>query len=204
MWPNRPKKPPGRHAASHPLMARRAGRARRRPVVAAVQLALLAAVLVLCWPTSLGGSVSFIEVSGHSMLPAYRTGDLLVTRSQSTYRVGDPIVYLIPRGDVGAGQRVVHRIIGGDGRDGYQMRGDNNSFADPWHPRDTDVVGRVVLHIPSAGEALALLSRPLNVGIFCGSVTVTCLLWPREVSSRRRRSPTSGRRAAAGGRAPPP
>jgi signal peptidase I len=162
-------------------------------------MACLVALVILCWPRSLGGSVAYIEVSGHSMLPTYRSGDLVVTRSQSTYRIGDPIVYAVPRGDVGAGKRVVHRIVGGDGRSGYQMRGDNNSFADPWHPRDGDVVGRVVLHVPSAGAVLALLSRPLNVGIFCGSVTVTCLLWPREGSSWGRRPSASGQPGEAGG-----
>jgi signal peptidase len=144
-------------------------------------LALVAAVL---WPTSLGGTIAYVAVNGDSMLPSLHPGDLVVTRTQGSYGVGDMVVYVVPRGDIAQGRRVVHRIVGGDAATGFTMRGDNNSFVDPWKPRPDHVLGRVVLDIPLAGGWMMHLLRPVNLGILCGSLTVTALLWPRREAGR--------------------
>lgn len=167
--------------------AQPAGTRRWRRVLAVAKLALTAAVLAISWPTSLGGQVSYVQVTGQSMEPTYLSGDLVVTREAPSYRAGDPVVYRIPKGEVGAGAQVVHRIIGGNGRDGFFLRGDNNSHDDSWHPTHEDVVGRVVLHLPDAGNWLAFLVRPINLGILCGTLTLTSMLWPRRERSARRR-----------------
>jgi signal peptidase len=159
---------------------------RRRRWLLGLKLCLLAVVAAVLWPTSLGGTIAYIAVSGHSMLPTIHEGDLVVTRTQGSYRVGDPIVYKVPEGDVAAGQAVVHRIVGGDAGSGFTMRGDNNSFTDPWQPRPRHIVGRVVLDIPLVGRVMVYLMRPINLGILCGSLTVTALLWP----NRRRGTAT--------------
>ena len=80
---------------------------------------------------------------------------------------------------------MVHRIVGGDATTSFSMRGDNNSFVDPWKPRPDDVVGRIVLDIPLAGAWGMDLVRPINLGILCGSLTVTALLWPRRDAGRQ-------------------
>ena len=67
----------------------------------------------------------------------------------ASYQVGDIVVYNPP--DVG-GARVIHRIIGGNGADGWVMQGDNNDFVDPWEPTDDRVLGKAVLHLPKVGE----------------------------------------------------
>lgn len=169
-----------------------------RQLATLVELAVIVAVLLLCWPQRLGGSLAFVEVSGNSMLPTYRSGDLLVTRAQAEYHVGDVVVYVVPSGDVGAGTDVVHRIVGGDGRSGFRTRGDNNAYPDPWRPRATEVVGRVLLHVDGAGAWLEFLTRPVNIGILCGSTTITCMLWPRSTRRRRARRSEIPRPRSAG------
>jgi signal peptidase len=141
-------------------------------------LALIAAVALfawLLWPTSLGGQTTLTIVSGHSMEPSYVTGDLVVTRA-GTPAVGDIIVYQ-PK-DVG-GARVIHRIVGGNARDGWIMKGDNNSWLDPWQPKGSEVLGIARLHLPHIGTVARILVSPiLWVGLIL--LAGALLLWPRD------------------------
>jgi signal peptidase len=151
-----------------------------------VRWLLLGLVAAVLWPASLGGTIAYVAVNGDSMLPSLHPGDLVVTRAQGGYQVGDVIVYVVPRGDIAHGRKVVHRIVGGDAATGFTMRGDNNAFVDPWKPRPDHVLGRVVLDIPVAGGWMMHLMRPVNLGILCASITVTALLWPRREGGRCR------------------
>jgi signal peptidase len=151
--------------------------------------------LVLIWPQSLGGKTAYVKVDGHSMDPTFHMGDLAFVEKQSTYRVGDAVAYLIPKGEFGAGALVIHRLIGGDGVHGYVTKGDNRTIKDEWHPRDADVVGRVRFDIPRAGVWLGTLTRPVYVGAFVATLTVLVMLFPSPGEGRpRRRQP--GRHAA--------
>src|SRR5579884_1718426 len=89
------------------------------------QLALVAALLWFCLPQSLGGRADWVLVSGTSMLPHLHTGDLVLVERRSSYHVGEVVAYRVPQGQVGAGHVVIHRIIGGNGRTGWTMKGDN-------------------------------------------------------------------------------
>ena len=175
---------------------RRARHGRRR-VLLGLRWLPLALVSVVLWPTSLGGTIAYVAVNGDSMLPSLSPGDLVVTREQGGYRVGDVIVYVVPNGDIAQGRRVVHRIVGGNAVTGFTMRGDNNSFVDPWKPRPDHVLGRVVLDIPLAGGWMMNLMRPINLGILCGSLTVTTLLWPRREAGRHGTNVSGARRRSS-------
>src|SRR3954453_11712053 len=72
-------------------------RNRRRWVLRGLGWLLLAVESAVLWPTRLGGTIAYVAVSGDSMLPTLHPGDLVVTRSQGTYQVGDLIVYVVPR-----------------------------------------------------------------------------------------------------------
>lgn len=140
-------------------------------------LACTAIVLVvLSWPQSLGGKVSYVRVDGHSMDPTLHTGDLAVLRSQSSYRVGDAVAYRIPRGQFGAGSLVIHRLVGGDGHSGFTTMGDNRTIVDEWHPRTEDILGRVRYVVPGAGTQFASLSQPTWLGALVGGLTALVLL----------------------------
>ncbi len=135
--------------------------------------ALLVVGLWFVWPSSLGGCTTLTVVSGHSMEPTYYTGDLVVARC-GTPHVGEVVVYHPP----GMGKaRVIHRLIGGDGTSGWQVKGDNNRFADPFTPTDANVVGIAVLHLPKVGRISAVLLSPVFwLAVLLAAAVL--LIWP--------------------------
>ena len=133
----------------------------------------LVAVAFLIWPAKFGGFTSFVFVSGESMTPAYQPGDLLVAWKGEP-RVGDVIVYA-PDGFGGA--QIVHRVIGGDAQAGWSVKGDHNTFTDPFTPKGAEVRGVVALHIPHMAAVMGVLLSPfLWIGLFLLAGAV--LVWP--------------------------
>src|SRR5436190_23436550 len=134
----------------------------------AAQLAFVAMLLWFCLPQSLGGRAGWVLVSGTSMLPHLYTGDLVLVERRSKYHIGEVVAYRIPQATVGAGDVVIHRIVGGSGKTGWRMRGDNRSAADLWHPRKGDIIGAKELRIPHAWFVLRILHMPILLGLFAG------------------------------------
>src|SRR6202521_5449767 len=141
-----------------------------------VVLETAATILVaLVWffllrPVALGGPASYIVVRGYSMSGALAPGDLVVTMAQGRYSVGDAIVYHVPSG-AGRGLLVVHRIVRAD-PSGYSMQGDANSYQDPWQPKTSEVVGRLVFTLPGFGRVLGALANPFVLSIAWGLVAL--------------------------------
>ena len=150
------------------------GRWRRtRGRVGSVLAAAMVVVMAIAWaaflrPQFVGGPAAFVTISGHSMEPRLRTGDLVLVERQRSYRAGDVIAYRIPAGDVGAGSIVIHRVVGGTARSGYVMRGDNRSTDDLWRPKPADVVGKMRVALPKSGRLLAIALSPLGLGTIAG------------------------------------
>jgi signal peptidase I len=142
----------------------------RKIALIAAQLAVVAALGWYCLPQRIGGRADWVMVSGTSMLPRFHTGDLVLVEHQSSYHVGEVVAYRVPKGEVGAGYVVIHRIIGGNGRTGWRMKGDNRTAPDLWYPTDHDVIGSKFLRIPHAWFVLRLLHMPLVLGLFAGFV----------------------------------
>jgi signal peptidase len=134
------------------------------------QLAFIAALLWFCLPQSLGGRAGWVMVSGTSMLPRLHTGDLVLVEHQSSYHVGEVVAYRVPKGQVGAGHAVIHRIIGGNGRTGWTVKGDNRTAADLWYPTNRDVIGAKALRIPNAWFVLRFLHAPLFLALLAACV----------------------------------
>ena len=137
----------------------------RTVVLIAAELAVVAALGWYCLPQRLGGSAAWVMVSGTSMLPRLHTGDLVLVEHRSSYHVGEVVAYRVPQGEVGAGYVVIHRIIGGNGRTGWRMKGDNRTAPDLWYPTDHDVIGSKLLRIPHAWFVLRLLHMPLLLSL---------------------------------------
>ena len=155
-----------------------------------VVLAVIAAGLWLIWPESLHGDMAYVRVDGHSMDPTYHLGDLAVVRRQSSYHVGDPVAYKIPKGEFGAGALVIHRLVAGDGTGGFTTKGDNRNIVDPWHPRTADILGRVRFDVPGLGSKVASATKPIYLGGLVAALTVAVMLVPS-----RRASAYAGRHA---------
>lgn len=115
---------------------------------------------LLLRPQFLGGPAAYVMVSGMSMEPTLHNGDLVVAHRRDTYRVGDVVLYRVPKGDAGAGSMIIHRIVGGSEPAGWIVQGDNKDVPDLWRPMNRDVVGVMRASVPGAGTVLAHLLSP--------------------------------------------
>ena len=139
-------------------------------VLPLAKLAALGAVVVTClWfglPQGLGGRAGWVLVSGTSMLPHFHTGDLVLVEHQSRYHIGEVVAYRVPKGEVGAGHVVIHRIVGGDGTAGWRLKGDNRTAPDLWYPTNHDVIGAEQLQVPHAWLVLRIFHMPVLLALF--------------------------------------
>jgi signal peptidase len=138
----------------------------RRVTRRAARLGLVAASvgLALGWffvlrPTSLGGPAGYVLVSGTSMDPTYRTGDLVITQRQSTYQRGDIVEFRVKNA------LVIHRIVGGDAANGFIVRGDNNPVEDGFRPTIDRIVGTAWVRLPGVGHLILVIRDPLPLAI---------------------------------------
>ncbi len=150
-------------------------------------LVVFASWFVLLRPTFVGGPTGYIIVSGHSMEPKYYTGDLVVTHRQAHYKIGDIVAYTIPAGENGAGNNVIHRIIGGDGVNGYDTQGVNNSWVDGWHPKDADVIGKAWLHMSGKGSLVLKLRQPAYMAALFGGLASIGIAGDTDTQKEKRR-----------------
>lgn len=100
-----------------------------------------------------------------SMSPTINPGDVLVTlpTSAKTPGVGDVIVYTARMIDGTPKATFSHRIISGDGVQGFVTKGDNNPDADLTKPVTSDIDGVLVFVIPWIGHLFTLRSLTMLV-----------------------------------------
>jgi signal peptidase I len=158
----------------------------KRLALIAAQVAFLSALGWYCLPQKLGGRADWVMVSGTSMLPRLHTGDLVLVEHQASYHVGEVVAYRVPKGEVGAGYVVIHRIIGGNGQTGWKLQGDNRTAPDLWRPTDHDVIGSKTLRIPHAWFFLRLLHMPVLLGLFAGFAAFFLILFGGNDEERKR------------------
>jgi signal peptidase I len=125
--------------------------------------AIAVAALVPLWfaflaPRPLGGPLSLIWVSGFSMEPTLRTGDVAVLHERTDYQVGDIVAFDIPEGGT-----VIHRVIDVT-PDGYRFQGDNRDTPDPWTLDRAAIRGRQVFALRGVADGAARLRRPEIMG----------------------------------------
>jgi len=154
---------------------------RRRAVLLSnlIWLTFVAGLAVLFWPSSLGGHVSYVMVSGESMEPGLHSGDLVLVRTLDSYERGDTVAFRVPDGQPGEGATVIHRIVGNDAT-GYVTQGDNRDDRDLWRPTDGDVVGKQWIRVPGAGRLMAALRAPLPLASLAAGMTLITLLGTRK------------------------
>jgi signal peptidase len=160
---------------------RKASESGFRPRAVFNLLALLA-VAWLVWPASLGGRIGLAVVSGPSMEPTQRIGDIAFTwRTEPA--IGDVVLFQIPEGPA-QGRPVIHRIVGGDAG-GWITQGDNNAHPDEWNPTSADVLGRTLFTVRGGGRVVWAIGSPLAVAMLAGTA-VALWMWPVPESRRGR------------------
>lgn len=165
------------------FIGRRRGFRLKHVLALSLTCSLVAVWALFFRPQMFGGPISNIAVSGNSMLPTFESGDFLIVKKEDSYAVGDIVVYSIPADQVGAGRRVVHRIIGGD-ENGFELKGDNNTSIDPWRPTQDQIIGREWFHIPSLARLLSFLREPAILAIAIAFMTLALLLSPGSLLSK--------------------
>ena len=154
-----------------------------KPVVRnVIRFAAVVAVvgwLLLLRPTGLGGPATHVIVSGASMLPTLQDGDFVVTHDRETYQVGDVVAFRV------GGKHVIHRIVGGNGATGYELKGDNNPAIDPWRPTDSDIAGESRYVVAGGGRLIGWLRNPFLLACFAGSLALFLTLSRRQSNPDR-------------------
>lgn len=120
----------------------------------------LVAIWLLFAPSQLGGQLSYVLVNGTSMLPNFHTGDLAIVRQAPEYQVNDIVTYR----DALTGEPIIHRIIGMQ-LDRFVMKGDNNSWIDPYQPTRVDILGKLWIHLPKVGLAMIWIRTPIHLAL---------------------------------------
>lgn len=133
-------------------------------------------------PYQIGGEVAYVIVSGNSMEPRFKRGDLVLTRDQPDYRVGEIVVYEHPK--IG---KVFHRIIQQDG-EVYTLKGDHNYWIDFYQPTNQEILGKLWVHIPTAGRILRFIKSPgilVFLSLLIGVLTVMVIFGKEKPLTRR-------------------
>lgn len=109
-------------------------------------------------PTFFG--IAFSVVTSGSMEPTIKVHDVIVTKSQSSYEVGDVITFF----DSARNEYVTHRIVLKT-QEAYTTKGDANNGQDAFSVPQSAVVGKVVGNLGGVGKVVQFLQSPL--GFFC-------------------------------------
>jgi len=108
-----------------------------------------------------GGQVAYAVTDGTSMLPDFHTGDLVILRKASGYKVGDNAGYHDP--DLG-NAIVFHRIFKiEDGK--YTFKGINKPEPDSTSVSESAIVGKQWVHVPKLGKAFKWAGAPMHAAI---------------------------------------
>jgi signal peptidase len=91
-----------------------------------------------------------------SMKPAINPGDIIITTpiTHKTPKIGDVIAYQARRFNGQAVAVFSHRIISGDLKSGFVVKGDANKTPDNQKPVAKDILGVVIFTIPFLGNIL--------------------------------------------------
>ena len=148
----------------------------RRVLALVLTLVVVAVWTVFLRPGALAGPATYVIVAGASMEPELHSNDLVIAMRQSTYSVGDVVVYRVPAADLGAGTQIVHRIVGGDPQRGFLVQGDSREGLDHWEPTADEILGKMQLSVPFGGTVLLFLRTPPGIALLAGLTTLLIAL----------------------------
>jgi signal peptidase len=129
--------------------------------LACVAVLLAAGSIYMISTNGAGGIFGYsVEVvASGSMAPTIATGDLIVVKEQSSYKVGDVVTFRDSSGNL-----VTHRIIA-EGDDGaFTTKGDANNVADRSSVNTSDIVGSLVFVVPGGEVFVSFAQQPAVIG----------------------------------------
>jgi signal peptidase I len=136
-----------------------------------IYLFFVVAFWIILAPQQIGGRDLYIIISGNSMEPLLKNGDLATIRPDNAYHIGDVILYHHP--DLGP---VIHRIIGTEGEN-FIVKGDHNEWVDSASPSQPEIVGKLWFHVNSAGMIIEKFRTPVGAALLAGVLGIF-VLWP--------------------------
>ena len=122
-------------------------------------------------PTFFGFTASIVLTG--SMSGAIESNDVVVTRQQDSYAVGDIITFSAE------GTSVTHRIAAADG-EGYRTKGDANEAEDGGLVHYKNVIGTPIFSIPYLGYVADYIQHPpgMYVAISAGAILLLLVFIP--------------------------
>jgi signal peptidase I len=105
---------------------------------------------------NLAGIMQARVVLSGSMAPAINPGDVVFTVSANHLHptIGDVVTYTGKRFDGTKVADFTHRIISGDAKNGFTVKGDHNPLPDVQKPNLSDLDGVVLFTVPKLGKVL--------------------------------------------------
>lgn len=132
----------------------------------------LSAILLSFSALSVTGFVKARVVLTGSMAPAINSGDIviLIPTQHREPKINDVVAYTGKRFDGSSVGTFTHRILSGDGTNGFLVKGDANLDPDVQRPKLADISGVVVFTLPFIGQFLTpkalLILVPLIFGLW--------------------------------------
>lgn len=158
-----------------------------------VTLLVGVAALLLVTLLPITGNVEIKIVKSGSMEPTIPTGSIVVVMPGKTYHVGDVITF---GKDTKTQIPTTHRIVSvRENVQGnfYTTKGDANEEQDPREVMASEVIGKVLVHVPYAGYILDFARQPIGFTLLIGVPALmivfdeTVNIYREVVKLRRRR-----------------
>jgi signal peptidase I len=144
----------------------RVSRNKIQPIFTALMVVMIFAIWINFAPVQFGGLSSYVIVAGASMEPGLKLGDLVLVRDELDYKVGEVVTYQHPL--IGP---IIHRIIKTEG-DQFVLQGDNNDWIDSYTPTRDEIIGRLWLHVPKAGDVMSKLRSPATMALLALIISI--------------------------------
>jgi len=118
------------------------------------------AILLIVSVFPITGNFKVLTVQSGSMMPAIKTGSIVLVKPTNNYKIGDIITF----GQISKTKTpTTHRIAEievANGQPIYTTKGDANNAPDQKQVPAKEVIGRVLLDVPFLGYAVAAAKKP--------------------------------------------